>query len=195
MQTLGISNSTPPQENRFKNLFWPTIRTGTDVDALGTQGFWICAAVGFLSLVSATITGQPIVGIFTMLYFYMGGVGVREHNLYAAIVVFIMQLANTLLAPGVLNVFLTIVLLSNMRATFIASFWEPEKVEAEMPIRFNETWGDKFADKWPAWLWPKIQIVYYIYSATFLLLVLFGLTVVTLHRLGIPLPLPHPHAH
>jgi hypothetical protein len=193
MQTLGISNSTPPQENRLKNLFWPTIRTGTDVDALGTQGFWICVVVGVFSLVVSTIAGQPIVGIFLLLYFYMGGVGVREHNLYAAIVVFIMYLANTLAAPGVLSVFLTIVLLSNMRATFIASFWEPEKVEAEMPIRLNETWGDKFADKWPAWLWPKIQILYYIYSAAFLLLVLFGLTVIAFRRLGIPLPLPHAH--
>jgi hypothetical protein len=193
MQTLGISNSTPPQENRLKNLFWPTIRTGTDVDALGTQGFWICVVVGVFSLVANTIAGQPIVGIFLLLYFYMGGVGVREHNLYAAIVVFIMYLANTLAAPGVLNGFLTIVLLSNMRATFIASFWEPEKVEAEMPIRLNETWGDKFADKWPAWLWPKIQIAFYVYSAAFILLVLFGLTVIAFRRLGIPLPLPRAH--
>jgi hypothetical protein len=188
MQTLGISNSTPPQENRLKNLFWPTIRTGTDVDALGTQGFWICVVVAALSLVTATIAGQPIVGIFLLLYFYMGGVGVREHNLYAAIVVFIMYFANTLVSPGIWGVFITIVLLSNMRATFIASFWEPETVEAEMPIRLNETWGDKFADKWPTWLWPKIQIVFYIYSAGFLLLMLLGFTVIALRRLGIPLP-------
>jgi hypothetical protein len=191
MQTLGISNSTPPQENRLKNLFWPTIRTGTDVDALGTQGFWICAAVAALSLVGNTIAGQPLVGFLLLVFFYMGGVGVREHNLYAAIVVFIMYLANTLASPGVLSVFITIVLLSNLRATFIASFWEPETAEAEMPIRLNETWGDKFADKWPVWLWPKIQIIFYIYSAGFLLLMMLGFAVIAMRHLGIPLPVPH----
>ncbi len=193
MQTLGISNSTPPQENRLKNLFWPTIRTGTDVDALGTQGFWICAVVALLSLVVTTIAGQPLVGLLLFAFYYMGGVGVREHNLYAAIVVFIMYLANTVASPGVLSVFITIVLLSNMRATFIASFWEPETVEAEMPIRLNETWGDKFADKWPVWLWPKIQIVFYIYSAGFLLLMMLGFAVIALRHLGVQLPVPHAH--
>jgi hypothetical protein len=192
MQTLGISNSTPPQENRLKNIFWPTIHTGTDVDALGTQGFWICTAVGVLSLVATTIAGQPIIGIFFLLFYYMGAVGVRQHNLYAAIVVFIMYLANTLASPGVLSAFLTIILLSNMRATFIASFWEPETVEAEMPIRLSETWGDKFSDKWPAWLWPKIQIVFYIYSAGFVLLMLLGFAVIAFRHLGIPLPIPRP---
>ena len=78
-----------------------------------------------------------------------------------------------------------------MRATFIASFWEPETVEAEMPIRFNETWGDKFADTWPEWLWPKIQIVFYIYSAGFLLLMMVGFAVIAIRHLGIPLPVPH----
>lgn len=191
MQTLGISNSTPPQENRLRNLFWPTIRTGTDVDALGTQGFWICVAVGVLSLVGNTITGHPIVGLCLLLYFYMGGVGVREHNLYAAIVVFIMYFANTLASPGILAVFVTIVLLSNVRATFIASFWEPETVEAEMPIRLNETWGDKFGDKWPVWLWPRIHIFCYVYSASFLFLILLGVAVIALRRAGIPLPYIH----
>jgi hypothetical protein len=191
MQTLGISNSTPPQEKRFKNLFWPTIRTGTDVDALGTQGFWICTIVALLALGEMTIMGQPILGVLMGIYFYLGGVGVRQHNIYSAIVVFIMFLANTLASPGILNVILTAVLLSTLRATFIASFWEPETVEAEMPIRLNETWGDKFADKWPLWLWPKIQIVFYIYSAGFLLLMLLGFAVIAMRHLGIPLPVPH----
>ena len=157
MQTLGISNSTPPQENRLKNIFWPTIHTGTDVDTLGTQGFWICTVVGVLSLIVTTIVGQPIIGILFLLFYYMGAVGVRQHNLYAAIVVFIMYLANTLASPGVLSVFLTIILLSTMRATFIASFWEPETVEAEMPIRLSETWGDKFATNGPSGSGPRFR--------------------------------------
>jgi hypothetical protein len=191
MQTLGISNDTPQSDGRLKSIFWPTIHSGTDVDTLGTQGFWICTVVGVLSLVTSTIVGQPVVGIFMLIYFYLGGVGVRQHNLYSAIVVFIMYFANMVASPGIVNVFVTAVLLSTLRATFIASFWEPETVEAEMPIRLNETWGDKFSDQWPKWLWPKIYIGYYIYSAGFLFLVLLGLMIVILRRAGIFIPLPH----
>jgi hypothetical protein len=88
------------------------------------------------------------------------------------------------------NVLVSAVLLSTLRATFIASFWEPATVEAEMPIRLNETWGDKFADQWPKWLWPKIQIVYYIYSGCFLFLMLLGTVMIVLRRFGVFVPIP-----
>jgi len=188
MQTLGISDSAPQSDSRLKNLFWPTIHSASDVDTLGTQGYWICAVVALLALGETTIMGQPILGALMAIYFYLGGVGVRQHNLYSAIVVFIMFLANTVASPGILSVFLTVVLLSNLRATFIASFWAPETVETEIPIRFNETWGDKFADQWPKWLWPKIRLVYYVYSAGFLCVVLLGVVVLALRRVGIALP-------
>ncbi len=191
MQTLGISNETPQSDGRLKSIFWPTIHSGTDVDTLGTHGFWICAVVAALSLITTVIAGQPVMGVLMAVYFYLGGVGVRQHSVYSAIVVFIMFLASTVASPGILNVILAAVLLSTLRATFIASFWEPEKVEAEMPIRLSETWGDKVADQWPMWLWPRIRIVYYIYSAGFLSVVLLGLTIVILRRVGVYIPLPH----
>lgn len=193
MQTLGVSNQTPQSDSRLKNIFWPTIHTGSDVDTLGSQGFWICTIVGVVAFVVSLVSGNPIVGFFLLIFFYLGGVGVRQHDLYSAIVVFIMYLTNTLASPGILNVILTAVLLSTLRATFIASFWEPETVDAEMPIRLNETWGDKFSDQWPKWLWPKIQIVYYIYSALFILLTVAGLAVVVLRRFGVYILIPHAH--
>ena len=191
MQTLGVSEPTAQSDGRLKNLFWPTIHSASDVDTLGTQGFWICAVVAALSLITTAIAGQPVMGVLMAVYFYLGGVEVRQHSVYSAIVVFIMFLASTVASPGILNVILTAVLLSTLRATFIASFWEPEKVEAEMPIRLSETWGDKIADQWPMWLWPRIRIVYYIYSAGFLSIVLLGLTIVILRRVGVYIPLPH----
>jgi len=192
MQTLGVSNQTPQSDSRLKNIFWPTIHTASDVDTLGSQGFWICTIVGVVTFAVSLIGGNPIAGFFLLLYFYMGGVGVRQHDVYSAIVVFIMYLTNTVASPGIVSVLLTAVLLSTLRATFIASFWEPETVEAEMPIRLNETWGDKFSDQWPKWLWPKIRIVYYVYSALFLLLMMTGLAVVVLHRFGVSIPIPRP---
>jgi hypothetical protein len=82
-----------------------------------------------------------------------------------------MYLLNTVTSPGIVSFFVCVVLLSNLRATWIASFWEPQAVEAEMPIRLNETWGDKFADKLPTWLWPRARIAYYIFSLGFIAIV------------------------
>ena len=174
MQTLGISDSTPSTENRLKRLFWPSIQSASDVDALGVQGYWVCAIVAVFSLVISVITGQPIVGIFVFLFYYFGGVGVREHSTFAAIVVLAMFIADTAFSPSVPRVLLTALLLSNLRATWIASAWKPDSPDTAMPIRFNETWGDKFVDKWPQALWPKVRVVYYIFSVCYMLLVLLG---------------------
>jgi len=149
MQTLGVSDSTPQSDSRLKNIFWPTIRSGTDVDTLGSQGFWICVAIGVLSLASNLVIGNPIAGVCLLIYFYLGGVGVRERSCYAAVVVFVMYVANFALSPGILNFFACVLLLSVLRATFIASFWERKEAVTEMPVRFNETWKDKFVDQWP----------------------------------------------
>lgn len=187
MQTLGVSD-TPQSDSRLKNIFWPTIRTGTDVDTLGSQGFWICLVLAILSIVSNALAGQPIAGFFLFVFFYLGAMGVRETSCFAAVVVFAMYVANFALSPGILNFFCCVLLLSVMRATFIASFWEKKAGITETPMRFNETWKDKMADQWPAWLWPKIRIVYYIYASGFLAIVTLGIVMIYLQRAGFVMP-------
>ncbi len=187
MQTLDLSGTAPQSENRLKSLFWPTIHTATDVDYLGSQGYWICSIVAVGTFLMSFVAGHPIAGFFGLLYYYFGGMGVREKSIFAAIMVFIMFLADTILAPGILKFFGCVLLLSNTRATFIASFWDPGVAEAEAPMRFDDTWGDKFADKLPAWLWPKIKYGYYVFAVLFLALTLTGLLVIVFrgqaHRL------------
>jgi hypothetical protein len=175
MQTLGISNSEPRTDNRLKSLFWPTIQTGTDADDLGMQGYWICAIVAILSFVVSILTGHPIAGFLVLVFYYIGGVGVREHSLYAALLVFLMFVLDTVAVPSIPKAFICVVLLSNLRATWLASRWKPGSSEAEMPIRLGATWGDKFADKLPEWLWPKVKLVYFVFAPAFLALVLIGL--------------------
>ncbi len=175
METLGLSGSAERSEGRLKSLFWPSIQNGTDVDYLGAQGYWVCTIVAIVSFVFLAINGQPITGVAVLLLYYVGGVGVRERSYYAALVVFIMYLLDTLLAPGVVRIILSALLLSNLRATWIAARWRPESEEAALPPRLNETFADKLADQLPPWLWPKVRIAYYIYSAGFLLLVTVGL--------------------
>lgn len=192
MQTLGVSDSTPKSDSRLKNIFWPTIRSGTDVDTLGSQGFWICVIVGVFCALTNAFAGQALPGFLLFLYFYFGGMGVREHSCYAASAVFAMFLVITVMGPGILTIAGCVLLLSVLRATFIASFWEKREGMTEMPIRFNETWKDKFADQWPAWLWPKVRIVYYIYSVVLFALMSVGVVISYMQRYGmIPRQLLH----
>lgn len=177
MQTLGISGSEMRTEGRLKSLFWPSIRSGNDVDYLGAQGFWVCAVVSVVALFFFVISGQAIVGGLIFLFYFLGGIGVRERSRYAAAVVFAMFVMDTLTSIGIVKIILSGLLLSNLRATWIASGWRSASEETAMPPRFGETWSDKFADKLPMWLWPKVRIAYYVFSACFLALVAFGLAV------------------
>jgi hypothetical protein len=58
MQTLGIADSTPKSENRFKSLFWPDIESGADVDYLGTQGYLLCSLIAVVTLGMSVATGR-----------------------------------------------------------------------------------------------------------------------------------------
>jgi hypothetical protein len=78
----------PRSEGRLKSLFWPSIQSGADVDYLAAQGFWVCTIVGVISLVFlALFARQPITGLLVFLLFHFGGIGVREHNPFAAAII------------------------------------------------------------------------------------------------------------
>jgi hypothetical protein len=184
MQTLGLSDSTVRSESRIKSLFWPSIQTGADVDYLALQGFWVCTIVGAVSFGFLMVTGHPIVALLVLLLFHLGGVGVREHNAFAAAAVLVYYVADFAMSfvflffnspgIGVVRVIVIALLFSNLRATWIAGNWKPESEEAALPPRLGDTFADKFADRWPAWIWPKIKIVYYVYSAAFVFLSMVG---------------------
>src|SRR5215471_17673489 len=175
MQTLGLSDSTPSSESRLKSLFWPSIKNASDVDYLGAQGYWVCTVVAIVSCVFWIALDHPVNGVIIFLFYYLGGVGVRERSRYAATVAAVMYLADTLLVGlSVIRVILSALLISNLRATWIASGWAPESEEAVLPVRLNETLGDKLADQLPMWLWPKMRILYYVFSACFMILVAVG---------------------
>lgn len=187
MQTLGLSDSTPRTESRLKSLFWPSIQSGADVDYLAVQGFWVCTIVGVMSLVFLTIAHQPITGVLVFLLFHFGGVGVREHNPFAAAIILVYYVVDFLASivflfanspgVGVLRIIITALLLSNLRATWIASGWKPDSEEAALPPRLGETFTDKLVDKWPAFIWPKVKWLYYVFSFAFLALVVAGLII------------------
>jgi hypothetical protein len=115
----------------------------------------------------------------------LGGVGVRGRSRYAAAVVLAMYVADALASrPGVVTVFICALLLSNLRATWIAANWKADSEESILPPRLAETWGDRFADRLPLWLWPKVRVAYYVFSGCLLLMVGAGLILKVLHRTG-----------
>lgn len=189
MQTLGLSDSTPRTEGRLKSLFWPSIQSGADVDYLAVQGFWVCTIVGLITFVFL-FAHQPIFATLLFLLFHLGGVGVREHNPFAAAVVLVYYVIDFLASfvhllfnsPGisVVKIIIIALLFSNLRATWIASGWKPESEEAALPPRMGDTFFDKFADNWPTFIWPKVKILYYIYSFAFMVLVVAGLILMIL---------------
>jgi hypothetical protein len=191
MQTLGLSDSTTRSESRLKSLFWPSIQNGADVDYLAVQGFWVCTIVGLMSLVFLFAT-QPITAILVFLLFHLGGVGVREHNPFAAAIMLAYYLADFLASTlllltsspgiGVVRIIVIALLFSNLRATWIASSRKPESEEATLPPRMGETFADKLSDKWPAFIWPKIKWLYYVYSFALLVLMVAGLILVFLRH-------------
>jgi hypothetical protein len=191
MQTLGLSDSTPRSESRLKSLFWPSIQSGADVDYLAVQGFWVCTSVGLVSIVFLA-AAQPITAILVFLLFHLGGVGVREHNPFAAAIVLAYYLVDFLASAffllttspgiGVVRVIVIALLFSNLRATWIASGWKPESEEAALPPRMGDTIADKLSDKWPALIWPKIKWLYYFYSFGLLALTVAGLILVFLRH-------------
>jgi hypothetical protein len=75
----------------------------------------------------------------------------------------------------VIRVIITALLLSNLRATWIAARWQKDSDEAALPVRLDDTWTDKFANQWPTWLWPKVKMLYYILSIGLLLVLGLGL--------------------
>src|SRR5207302_6803757 len=120
---------------------------------------------------------------------HLGGIGVREHNPFAAAIMLLYYVVDFLASffllvnspgIGVVKIIITALLLSNLRATWIASGWKPESEEAALPPRLGETFSDKLADKWPAFIWPKVKVLYYIFSFGYLALAVAGLIVMVL---------------
>lgn len=194
MQTLGLSGESKRSDGRLKSIFWPTVENAWDVNYLGEQGFWILIAVAVFELAVSALTGNTVVmisGIVTFFVYVMGAMGVREANWPAAAMVFSVYFAGMLgtLAmgrlPGVIAVIIAGVLLSNVRAAFLASEWKPLDENEDRPTRFNETLADKFSDQLPAKLWPKIQIPFFALASVLLLLELVGLGTALVQRFGI----------
>lgn len=188
MQSLDLSGSSKKSDGRLKSLLWPAVDNAWDVDYLGQQGFWICLVIGVLSFIFVYVftgeLGGPaghriglIVAIAMFVVYFIGGMGVRESSWPAAAMVFAIYAVNLLGSgnfPGVLAIIAGAVLLSNVRATVLASRWKPAAEGEDRPMRFNETLRDKLVDQLPPRAWPILRIPFFILASVLLLFLLYG---------------------
>jgi hypothetical protein len=191
MQTLGLSSESQRSDGWLKSLLWPTVDNAWDVDYLGQQGMWVCTVVAVLGLGASFLTANPImiaIAILSALFFILGGMGIREANWPAAAMLFAVELCNALLRPTVFSIAFALILLSNLRATFLASEWRPAAEGEDRPTRFNESFADKYVDQLPQILWPKLQIPFFILSVAMLLISLLGVAYTLAGALGL---IPH----
>jgi hypothetical protein len=197
MQTLGLYGESQRSDGRLKSIFWPTVQNAWDVDSLGRQGFWICVIIAAFQFGMSLFIGSPVaivIGVMAAVAFIIGGMGVRESNWPAAAMVFAIFFAGMLYTmamgrfPGILTIVAAAILLSNLRAAFLASEWRPAGDDEDKPTRFNETLSDKLADQLPAKAWPVLQIPFFALAALLLLLTLAALALALLQRFGI---VPH----
>lgn len=200
MQTLGLSGEAKRSDGRLKSIFWPTVETAWDVDYLGQQGFWICVIVAVVQVIVGIASAQLIAlvaGAAAALVFLLGAMGVREANWPAAAMVFILYFTEILYGlavgrlPGILSIICAGILLSNVRAAFLASRWRPASEGEDRPTRFNETFRDKLVDQWPPKVWPILQVPFFGLAGLLLLLSLAGVCAVVWQRLSGAGPL-HP---
>lgn len=183
MQTLGLSSESKRSDGRLKSIFWPTVENAWDVNYLGQQGFWICLVIAVFQMIGTALVGTPlflVLGAVTFLIFFMGGMGVRESSWPAAALVFTIFFAGMVdtftrgRPPGILTILAAAVLLSNVRAAFLASEWRPAAEGEDRPTRFNETLSDKLVDQFPAKVWPILKVPFFIIASLYLLLIFVG---------------------
>jgi hypothetical protein len=186
MQTLGLSSESKRTDGRLKSIFWPTVENAWDFNYIGQQGFWICLAIGAVQMAGALLVGSSqfiIFGVIAFLIFFIGGMGVREASWPAAAIVFAIFLAGNVNSmtmgspPSILGIICGGILLSNVRAAFLASEWRPASADEDRPTRFSETLTDKLVDRLPAKAWPILMVPFFIIASLDLLLILAGFAI------------------
>lgn len=172
MQILGLSNSTPRTESRWKALLWPTIRNDGDFDYITEQGFWICLIVAVITFVYSVFAHLPG-GIFDAAFYFLAALGVRQRSTVAGIAAFVAYLLGTLVLErythggfSIIRVIFLALLLANVRGIWLSSRWRKAfpMEPPDVPARLNQTFFDKLSDQMPARVWPKIFWLFYIFA-------------------------------
>lgn len=195
MQTLGLYGEAKRSDGVLKSLFWPTVENAWDVDYLERQGFWICVLIAAIKAIASFLSGNPILiiaGVFEAIIFAFAAMGIREGSLPAAATIFVIYLLDLVYAtfrgipPGFLTIILAAILLSNLRAAYLASRWTPVTDDGDKPTRFHESFRDKLVDVLPARAWPLLKWPFFAMAALLLVLSIAGMGSLRGRRSSVP---------
>jgi hypothetical protein len=166
MQTLGLSESTPRPTSRLKTLFWPRVQYIEDVDLLGTQGYWVCIVLGVFVVLTELSKSQGPAVVLDGLFYFLSGVGIRRNSRFAAITVFVIYLLSVIVTVkvthrgGVITVFFLAVLLSNVRATWLAKRLAAQQESRRLDQRSDRSFMSVLSDTLPRLIWPIGRWIY-----------------------------------
>ncbi len=166
MQVLGLSESTPKPESRLKTLFWPRIKYAEDVDLLGTQGYWVCVVLAVFTVINSLSRNGSAANLLDAAYYYLAGVGIRRTSRFAATSAFLIYLLSVVAATkithsgGVMSIFFLALLLSNVRATWLAKSFATEQ-GLQRPYPEVQIARSVFSDVLPRLIWPAGRWLYY----------------------------------
>lgn len=163
----------------FQRMFWPSDHAG-ETDSLGQQGFWVCWAVAVVTLVLLMVNGHYWLAMLQFAFFALGGVGVREHSVLAAALVAVAFWTNQIYGmtqgrfPGFIWLAGGVLLIANIRGTYVASKWAKRGDPDAFPERMQSTLKERFVDQMPLAVWPKGQFVFYAVAAVYMGLLVVG---------------------
>ncbi len=192
MGYLGLDQTPVKEENMLQRLFWPSDHAG-ETDYLGKQGFWVCWSVAAVSLILLLLQEHWILAVFTFVVYGLGGTGVREHDQPAAVFVaaafWLNQPAGLLSGkiPSLIWIAAGILLIANIRGTYIAAKWAAKGDLDVFPERSTVSLKDRFVDGMPPRVWPRAKIPFFVLASLYLVLSMSGL-VLTLTGFGAPRP-------
>ena len=141
----------------------------------------MCLGVALLTLISLIFQGHWLVGLYASLIYFLGGLGVREHSFKAAVLITlafgldIFAIVLTGRFPGFLVIGAFILLMTNLRGTWIVSQAQATLEPDTLPTRLNQTWTDKLVDQLPARMWPSTRVPFYLGVGLYLILECVGI--------------------
>jgi hypothetical protein len=182
MQTLGLSDSTPRTESRWRALLWPTIRNEGDFDYITTQGLWICFIIAAVTVIFTAIAGSLLMGAFEGTFFFLAGIGVRQRSRIAANSAFLSYFLSALVMQryngngfNIVRIIFLALLFANIRGNWLAGRWVTDPQSPLPSSRLNQTLSDKLSDQLPMFLWPKARFVFYVLASVEIGLLLVSL--------------------
>ncbi len=148
----------------------------------------MCVVLALFTLLIGASRHNAASSLPDVLYFYLAGVGIRRRSRFAAVSAFAIYLISVVAAVwiahagGIVSIFFLALLLSNVRATWVAHNFTTEQPLNHSPLP-PDTLLEKFTDLIPRIIWPVGRWFYYALAV----LELIGLVSILFHG---PAPLP-----